>query len=55
MQRNGSSAGLEKAAQCRQRRFRDASPTISDRAGSLLEQTLFLFRDNTTDKDCSGQ
>ena len=54
MQRNGLRAGFENAAKDRQRRFRDASPTISDRARSLLEQTFFLFRDSTTGKDCSG-
>ena len=53
MQRNGSRAGFENEAKNRQRCFRDASPSISDRAISLLEQTFFLFRDSTDGKDCS--
>ena len=39
MQRNDSRAGFENAAKCSQRRFRDASPTISDRARSPIDAT----------------
>ena len=42
MQRNDSRAGFENAAKDRQRRFRDASPTVSNRARWPADDTVLI-------------